>query len=139
MSKVQDQISELVNKWAAAKVVYPVGWSDEKFLASKNISYKTYKADDGLNAHKVVALTIDDVKYELTFWSHKEIEVKHPLEAKANTSKILEALEAIYTELTSIEGIIEGKEAVRKAIAEKKREIKSKKRDLERLEEQFGE
>ncbi len=131
--KIANEITELVNKWSQVRAVYPLGWSDERFLSSEDISYKTYLADGGRNAHKVVEVTIKGTKNTLAFLSDGvllETSITKPTSPKA----ILEALNAIYTEVTSIESIVEGKAALRKEIAQAKRDIKAKQRKIKEME-----
>lgn len=127
--KIANEITELVNKWSQVRAAYPLYWSDERFLSSEDISYRTYLADGGRNAYKVVEVTIRGVKNTLTFWSAGvllETSMAKPTSPKA----ILEALKAIYTEATSIESIV----AIRKEIADAKREIKEKQRRIKEME-----
>lgn len=131
--KIANEITELVNKWSQVRAVYPLSWSDERFLSSEDISYKTYLADGGRNAHKVVEVTIKGKKNTLTFWSDGvllETSIAKPTSPKA----ILEALNAIYTDVMSIESIVEGKAALRKEIADSKRDIKQKQRRIKEME-----
>ena len=131
--KIANEITELVNKWSQVRAAYPLYWSDERFLSSEDISYRTYLADGGRNAYKVVEVTIRGVKNTLTFWSAGvllETSMAKPTSPKA----ILEALKAIYTEATSIESIVEGKVAIRKEIVAAKREIKEKQRRIKEME-----
>ena len=131
--KIANEITELVNKWSQVQAVYPLGWSDERFLSSEDISYKTYLADEGRNAHKAVEVTIRGMKNTLTFWSYGvllETSMAKPTSPKA----ILEALNAIYTEVTSIESVVEGKAALRKEIADAKRDVKQKQRKIKEME-----
>ena len=131
--KIANEITELVNKWSQVRAVYPLSWSDERFLSSEDISYKTYLADGGRNAHKVVEVTIKGTKNTLAFLSDGvllETSIAKPTSPKA----ILEALNAIYTEVTSIESIVEGKAALRKEIAQAKRDIKAKQRKIKEME-----
>ena len=131
--KIANEITELVNKWSQVRAVYPLSWSNERFLSSEDISYKTYLADEGRNAHKVVEVTIRGTKNTLTFWSDGvllETSIAKPTSPKA----ILEALNAIYTEVTSIENIVEGKAALRKEIADAKRDVKQKQRRIKEME-----
>ena len=127
--KIANEITELVNKWSQVRAAYPLYWSDERFLSSEDISYRTYLADGGRNAYKVVEVTIRGVKNTLTFCSAGvllETSMAKPTSPKA----ILEALKAIYTEATSIESIV----AIRKEIADAKREIKEKQRRIKEME-----
>ena len=131
--KIANEITELVNKWSQVRAVYPLSWSNERFLSSEDISYKTYLADEGRNAHKVVEVTIKGMKNTLTFWRDGvllETSMAKPTSPKA----ILEALNAIYTEVTSIESVVEGKAALRKEIADAKRDVKQKQRRIKEME-----
>lgn len=136
MSKqIAQDITALVNKWAQVRVAYPVGWSDEQFVASEDISYKTYLADHGSNAYKVVELKIKGTPVSLTFWSREDgLVVETPITKPVSAKAILAALHVIYTEATSIENIAEGKVKLRKDIADLKSQIKSKLREVKKLE-----
>lgn len=135
--KIADDITAIVNKWAQVRVAYPVGWSDWQYTAGDDIRYRTYLADLGLNAHKVVELEVGDRSAKLSFWSDGiavETKMLKPISAKA----ILAVLEFIYTEATSIENIAEGKVKIRKEIADKKSRIKSELREIKKLETELG-
>lgn len=131
-TKMSKEITDLVNKWSMIRVAYPVGWSEERFVMSEDIRYKTYLADDTPNAHKVIDLKIKDLKAKLTFWTSGltlETSVANPVSPRA----ALEALKIIYTESTSIENMIEGKIKIRKEIAELKTSIEQKLSKIEDL------
>lgn len=136
--KISNEITALVNKWAQVRIAYPVGWSDWRYTAGDDIGYRTYLADLGLNAHKVVELKIKSKSVKLSFWSDGvavETKITEPVSHKV----VLAALEFIYTEATSIESIAEGKVALRKEIADKKSHIKSELREIKKLETELGE
>lgn len=130
--KISEEITNLVNKWSIVRVAYPVGWSEERFVMSEDIRYKTYLADDSPNAHKVIELKIKDLKAKITTWSSGlvlETSIENPVSSKA----VLEALKIIYTESTSIENIVEGKIKIRKEIAELETSIGQKLSKIEDL------
>lgn len=131
--KIANEITELVNKWSQVRTVYPLSWSNERFLSSEDISYKTYLADEGRNAHKVVEVTIKGMKNTLTFWNDGVL-LSTSMAKPTSPKAILEALNSIYTEVTSIENIVEGKAALRKEIADAKRDVKQKQRRIKEME-----
>lgn len=134
MSKrIAKEITDLVNKWSQVRTVYPLGWSDERFLSSQDISYKTYLADEGYSSHKVVEVTVKGVKNTLTFWRDGVV-LETPIAKPTSPKAVLDALNTIYTEVTSIENIVEGKAALRKEIARAKRDIKSRQRKIKNME-----
>ena len=123
--KISEEIIDLVDRWSMVRVAYPVGWSEERFVMSEDIRYRTYLADNTPNAHKVIELKIKDLKAKLTFWTSGlllETSIANPVSSKA----VLEALKIVYTESTSIENIAEGKIKIRKEIAELKTSIEQK-------------
>ena len=139
MSKqIAQDITALVNKWAQTRVAYPVGWSDWQHVASEEISYRTYLADQGLNAHKVVELKIKNKETKLAFWSDG-LKVENVITEPVSAKVILAALKTICTEATSIESIAEGKVKIREEIARRKSSIKAEFREIKKLETELGE
>lgn len=133
MSKqIEKEIVELVTKWYSSKVAFPNGWSDEKYLASSEVSYKTY--DSGSIRYVTIELVINGTTYALGLRGGT-VEIAGPITKRLSPKSVLEILNAIYTEATSIESMVEGKVKIRKDIADKRIQIKRLNKEIKTLEE----
>lgn len=134
--KIAQEITELVDKWSQVRVAYPVGWADERYLSESEVSYKTYLADEGRNAHRAIELKIANKKVTLTFWSDGVV-LESPIASPVSAKTVLKTLQDIYTEATSTESIAEGKIKLREEIARAKSELRSKQKDIKKLENEL--
>lgn len=129
--KKEQQIVELIKKWASNKVAFPDSWSDDKQLETTNISYKTYS---GGSDYKNIVITVGGtIKYEIDY-RYGLIEVSHPLAFPLSPAKALELLTTIYTEAMSLESMVEGRAKLRQEIAEKKSKSKELAKEARKLE-----
>lgn len=134
LQKTEADIIELITKWYSHKVAFPDSWSDERFLSSSPISYKTY--DSGNIRYLNIEVTVDDVEHSFNLRNGSLI-VASPLTKQLKPDRILVILNDIYTESTSIESIVEGQANLREKIANKKKELRRLNKSIKELEGQL--
>lgn len=134
LQKTEADIVDLITKWYSHKVVFPKGWSDERFLSGAPISYKTY--DSGNISYINIELTIDYEKYDINLRSGT-VYINAPITRQLGVVKVLDILTDIYEESTSIKSMVEGQASLREKIANQKKQLKSTINSIKELEGQL--